>query len=47
MKILSDEELIQAYIEAKKLGLDTKFIQQLATEIKKRQIYIDKGRQQK
>lgn len=44
MRILSDEELIKAYLQAKKLGLDPNFILQLESAIKRRQIYINNGR---
>ncbi|GIN73711.1 hypothetical protein J14TS2_41860 [Bacillus sp. J14TS2] len=40
MKRLSDRKLIEAYISAKKLGLDPNFIQQLESELTRRSIDI-------
>lgn len=47
MRNLTDEELVKVYTEAKKLGLDPKFIQLIALEMKQRQIDIDKSKKQK
>lgn len=44
MRSLSDEDLVKAYLQAKKLGLDPNFILQLESAIKRRRIYINKGR---
>ncbi|PAC98631.1 sporulation histidine kinase inhibitor Sda [Bacillus paralicheniformis] len=42
MKRLSDEELVNAYLEAKKLpDIDPHFIKQLETELKRRSININ------
>ncbi|MBO0995026.1 sporulation histidine kinase inhibitor Sda [Bacillus sp. SD088] len=40
MKRLSDQKLIDAYLSAKKLGLDPNFIKQLESEVKRRSIDI-------
>lgn len=40
MKSLSDSDLIEAYIQAKKLELDPNFIQQLEAELQRRSISI-------
>ncbi|WP_155767562.1 sporulation histidine kinase inhibitor Sda [Sporosarcina ureilytica] len=45
MRSLTDEELIKAYFQAKKLGLDPNFIQLLESALKRRQIYMYKGRE--
>ncbi|MDS9473235.1 sporulation histidine kinase inhibitor Sda [Sporosarcina pasteurii] len=44
MRSLTDEELIKAYYQAKKLGLDPNFIQQLESALKRRRIFMYKGR---
>lgn len=38
MKKLSNDLLLKAYLNAKNLGLDPKFIQQLESELKRRSI---------
>ncbi|WP_210469336.1 sporulation histidine kinase inhibitor Sda [Sporosarcina sp. 6E9] len=47
MRRLSDEELKKAYFQAKELGLDPEFIQQLEAALNRRLINIHKGVQQK
>lgn len=40
MKNLSDKHLVEAYIKAKELKLDPRFIQQLEAELQRRSIFI-------
>ncbi|GIN56906.1 hypothetical protein J8TS2_12250 [Lederbergia ruris] len=47
MKKLTDRNLIEAYINAKKLGLDPDFIQQLESELTRRSIDIHPDKTEK